>query len=76
MTFPAITIASLVMSPADQSKQIATWGLVGVAAFTVFILVYMAFIHFNGLQAKITNLVGSAAIWIAFVGIIAYLIKK
>ena len=76
MTFPAITIASLLMSPAGQTKQIAIWGLVGVAAFTVFVLVFLVFVHYNGQQNKTINLTGSALIWIILVALIYYFINK
>lgn len=70
MTFPVITFMSLMISPPAQQKQIALWGLVGVGAFVVFVLVYLLFIRFNGQDAKMVNLLGSLTAWVILVAAI------
>ncbi len=76
MTFPVMTITSLLLSPASQQREIALWGLVGTATFAVFVGVYLLLLRINGENAKLANLLGSMAIWTLLVGAALYFIKR
>ncbi len=76
MTFPAMTVTSLLVSPASQQKDIALWGLIGTATFAAFVGVYLLLVRFNGENAKLENLLGSMAVWVLLVGLTFYFVKR
>jgi uncharacterized membrane protein (GlpM family) len=76
MTFPAMTVTSLLVSPASQQKDIALWGLIGIATFAAFVGVYLLLVRFNGENAKLENLLGSMAVWVLLVGLTFYFVKR
>ncbi len=76
MTFPAMTVTSLLVSPASQQKEIAVWGLIGTATFAVFVGVYLLLVRVNGENAKLVNLLESIAVWALLVGTALYFVKR
>ncbi len=76
MTFPAMTVTSLLVSPASRQKEIALWGLVGTATFAVFVGLYLLLVRVNGENAKLLNLLGSMAVWALLVGAALYFVKR
>lgn len=76
MTFPAMTVTSLLLSPASQQKEIALWGLVGTATFAVFVGLYLLLVRVNGENAKLVNLLESMAVWALLVGAALYFAKR
>jgi hypothetical protein len=76
MTFPAMTVTSLLLSPASQQKEIALWGLMGTATFAVFVGAYLLLVRVNGENAKLANLLGSMAAWVILVGATLYFAKR
>ncbi len=76
MTFPAMTVTSLLLSPASQQKEIALWGLVGTATFAVFVGVYLLLVRVNGENAKLANLLESMTVWVLLVGAALYFVKR
>ncbi len=76
MTVPAMTVTSLLVSPASQQKDIALWGLVGTVTFGAFVGVYLLLVRVNGENAKLENLLGSMAVWVLLVGVTFYFVKR
>lgn len=64
MTFPVITIVSLVLAPEPQLVPLAKAGLAGLAVTGLFIVSFIALHHIH--PSKLFNIIGAVVVWFLF----------